>query len=786
MVLFQTEREKVRCLACNHNCLLAEGKRGICGVRENQKGVLRCLVHSKVIAKHVDPIEKKPLYHFLPGTAVYSIGTIGCNFKCGFCFVPSTYIVSNDSTMTLDELFDNFVNYSNSKDHMIGSLSNFMTITHNGTKQNIVKVFKHHYNGEILIIKPYLSPAIECTPMHKLFVYNKGKMVLVEARTLKLGDLLCIPKIGAAEEAGNSFIDLEELIGKESFTVKNSRILNLNGLKELIKLKREGKTSRELGKLFQMHPVYIRKLTGIIAKKGISQELFEREGKLLINDTNVRFTGEQGEGIPRYIPLDDELAELLGYFCAEGHISKISNRPNSFNLVFSFGLHEEHLVLRTKELLEKIFRVTPYTIKRRTTYTVECGKSSIGHFFMKLCGKRSKEKQVPQIISSSHRRVIYSFMKAFLNGDGCVLKNNISFNTVSQKLAMGLYYLILKLGYLPSFYIWNPPPKKSIERRIVNQSTLYYVKITAEKFREHFLGHHCHIKNNNSERAIKFKETPTHWLVPISKINQKDHNGEVYNCEVQGDHSYLANFVAVSNCQNWNISQQKEVAGQDLSPEQVKQEAAAYPSIAYTYNEPTVFLEYAQDIAKLTPEKKHIFVTNGYFSSQALEEMGFVSALNIDLKSFNPNFYKTVCGAELFPVLNNIKKCHELGKWVEVTTLLIPGENNSEEEIRNIAQFIAGIDKEIPWHISAFHPDFKMLSKAPTAFSTLKKAYRIAKEEGLAYVYLGNVLNEQYSSTYCPACQKILIRRKGYMVKVEGLQDGKCASCGYIIKGVWQ
>ncbi len=240
-----------------------------------------------------------------------------------------------------------------------------------------------------------------------------------------------------------------------------------------------------------------------------------------------------------------------------------------------------------------------------------------------------------------------------------------------------------------------------------------------------------------------------------------------------------------SFCQNWNISQQKEVAGQDLSPEKVKEEAAPYPSIAYTYNEPTIFLEYAQDIAALTPDKKHVFVTNGYFSSQALEQMNFVSALNIDLKSFNPNFYKTVCGGELYHVLNNIKKCHSLSKWVEVTTLLIPRENSSEEEIRDIAKFIASIDKEIPWHISAFHPDFKMLSKAPTAFSALEKAYRIAKEEGLAYVYLGNVLNEQYSSTFCPQCQKLLIRRKGYLVKVEGMKDGKCAGCGHGIKGVW-
>ncbi len=241
-----------------------------------------------------------------------------------------------------------------------------------------------------------------------------------------------------------------------------------------------------------------------------------------------------------------------------------------------------------------------------------------------------------------------------------------------------------------------------------------------------------------------------------------------------------------SYCQNWQISQEKEVAGQDLPPEKVREEAAPYPSIAYTYNEPTIYLEYAQDIAALTPEKKHVFVTNGYFSDEALARMDFVSALNIDLKSFNPNFYRKVCGAQLFPVLNNIKKCREKGQWVEVTTLLIPGDNSSEKEIREIAKFLAGIDQEIPWHISAFHPNYRMTDKNPASFSLLQKAYRIAKEEGLAYVYLGNILNEQYSSTFCPKCKKLLIKRKGYMVKVEGMKEGKCSGCGYEIKGVWK
>jgi len=784
-MLYQVEDSKLRCLACNHKCLIPEGKRGICGVRENQAGKLVLLVHSKIVAKHVDPIEKKPLFHFLPGTQVYSLGTVGCNLHCGFCFKPDTYILNNNSPITLKELFESATNHLEINNGSIGILNDNYTLTHKCNKKNIIKVFKHKYNGKMLVIKPRYTPPLECTPEHKMFVYNNGKMELVEAQNLREGDWLCIPKIKAKEEAGDAFLDLKEILGKDTFTIKRTRKLNFEGLEKLLELKKEGKNSKQLGKIFGMHPVYVRKLLGIITKKGITESMFERKGKIITYEDRLKFTGEHGEGIPRYVAIDAEIAELLGYFCAEGHVTKDSSRPNSFNTIFSFGLHEEQLVLRTKRLLEKIFGILVITKKRRTFYTVECGKSSIGKLFLELCGKGAKEKKVPFIISGANRRVIYSFLRAFLEGDGCILKNSISFNTVSKRLAIGLYHLILNLGYLPCFYVWEPPKNKIIEGRIVNQSTLYYVKITAERFREDFLRHHCHEKRPQSEQSIRFKETTSHWLVPIFKINSKDYDGEVYNCEVQEDHSYLANFIAVSNCQNWQISQEKKVQGQDMPPEQVRKEAAPYQSIAYTYNEPTTWLEYAKDIAEKNVDKRHIFVTNGYFSEEALEEMDFVDALNIDLKSFNDEFYRKTCGAKLVPILESIKRCVDKGKWVEITTLLIPGENDSPEELHKIARFIALIDKEIPWHISAFHPDYKMMNKQSTSFTSLLKAYEIGKQEGLAYVYLGNISDDNYSSTFCPKCEKVLIRRTGYNVKNEGLKNGKCMYCHHLIKGVW-
>lgn len=238
-----------------------------------------------------------------------------------------------------------------------------------------------------------------------------------------------------------------------------------------------------------------------------------------------------------------------------------------------------------------------------------------------------------------------------------------------------------------------------------------------------------------------------------------------------------------SFCQNWGISQERSIAGRPLIPKDVKKESNGVPIIAYTYNEPTVFFEYARDIAKANPDKRHVFVSNGYMSDEAIESMDFVDAINIDLKSFSDSFYKKNCNARLEPVLNSIKRLHTKGAWVEVTTLLIPGENDSDQELKDIACFIKSIDKEIPWHISGFHPDFKMLKKPSTSLKSLQGAFDIARSEGLSYVYLGNIRSD--NSTFCPKCQGLLVIRSGFSVSTEGLKEGRCVKCGYRIKGVW-
>jgi len=248
-------------------------------------------------------------------------------------------------------------------------------------------------------------------------------------------------------------------------------------------------------------------------------------------------------------------------------------------------------------------------------------------------------------------------------------------------------------------------------------------------------------------------------------------------------------------CQNWQISQLNKIdavtaGGYELKPEEVVREAekAGCRSISYTYTEPTIFFEYAYDTAKKAKAKGlyNIFVTNGFMTKEALDTIRpYLDACNCDLKSFRDDFYKDVCKARLEPVLDSIRYMKELGIWVEVTTLIIPGENDSEEELKGIAGFIAGLDKDIPWHISRFHPDFKYNDSAPTPIETLRKAERIGKEAGLRYIYVGNVLSES-DETLCYNCGNILIKRRGFSSKIVGLNGKNCSKCGTEIKGIFK
>lgn len=252
-------------------------------------------------------------------------------------------------------------------------------------------------------------------------------------------------------------------------------------------------------------------------------------------------------------------------------------------------------------------------------------------------------------------------------------------------------------------------------------------------------------------------------------------------------------------CQNWEISQRtaKEISpegsadilGQECPPEDIVKAAIKNKckSISYTYTEPTIFFEYAFEAAKSAKEKGlyNIFVTNGYMTKECLKMIKpYLDAANVDLKFFKEDSYKRVCAGSLEPVLSSIRFMHELGIWVEITTLVVPGENDSKEELENIAGFIAGVDKNIPWHVSRFHPDYKFTGHEVTPESTLKKAEELGRKHGLKYIYAGNVMGFG-NDTYCHNCKKPLIKREGFSILEYTIKQNKCPYCSEVIPGVF-
>lgn len=249
------------------------------------------------------------------------------------------------------------------------------------------------------------------------------------------------------------------------------------------------------------------------------------------------------------------------------------------------------------------------------------------------------------------------------------------------------------------------------------------------------------------------------------------------------------------HCQNYEISQLPRerpdlvIPGREMSPEDVVEAAvrSGSESIAYTYTEPTIFFEFAFDCAKLASKRglKNVFVSNGFMTPESARLIApYLDADNIDLKG-GKEFYREICSARLEPVKKTIMLMKELGIWVEVTTLVIPGLNDSDEDLKEIVRFLISVDPGIPWHVTQFYPTYKMLDRPRTPIETLRRARRIGLEEGLRFVYEGNVPGEKGESTYCPSCGETLIERFGYSIERMSLKDGACPECGEKIEGLW-
>jgi pyruvate formate lyase activating enzyme len=254
------------------------------------------------------------------------------------------------------------------------------------------------------------------------------------------------------------------------------------------------------------------------------------------------------------------------------------------------------------------------------------------------------------------------------------------------------------------------------------------------------------------------------------------------------------NFLC-QNCQNHFISQypkshEGRLVGDTVTAEDVVAEAvdAGCRSIAYTYTEPTIALEFYLEVMERAREADlgNVWVSNGYFTKEAAGLfLRLLDGINIDLKGISDEFYHEVVGANVRPVLDSIERVYDAGVWVEVTTLVIPGLNDGDDELHWTAEAVAGISPSIPWHVSRFFPAHRMIDRSPTPVATLERARRIGLGVGLKYVYMGNVPGEG-EDTRCPQCGTRLIGRMGYVVRENRLRDGRCPDCDAAVDGVWE
>jgi AmmeMemoRadiSam system radical SAM enzyme len=769
---------RVHCFACGHHCKINDGGRGICQVRYNVGGTLY-VPRGYVAALQCDPIEKKPFFHVHPGSDALTFGMLGCDLHCGYCFLPEIVVLTNLGPKKIADVFGMATKIEHKPDAEIAYPDGLQAISASGVQRRIQALFRHPYRGKVAAIQPYYLPALRCTPDHRVYATDDTSTPpqLMQAQDLTTKHYLAVPRHYSFSSA--QVVDVARELSKHRVTYHVAWDLSADQRAEIVDATSQGDSSRLIGKRLGKSASYIRHVRSKIGR-GLGGDL--RTGGALIGAGTLRFPNEHCPGIPLVIPLDEGMARLLGYYCAEGSVVSDKQRPNSFALNFSFSKQETAQAEEVQGLLKQCFGVDAALVSRTTTLAVSLKKSSAALLFKSLCGGRANEKRVPQIIFEAPRSVVNAFVDAYVEGDGHRYpEGRVNIGTVSHSLAYGIAELVLKLGYLPSLYDKQVPEWGVILGRTVRQSPHRYSVYWYQ--------------NNSVARRIV--ETEEYYLIPLRDISFADYDGDVYNMQVETEHNYLAGFFAVSNCQNWDISQALRDASAGRPPTAVtpKQMVELGKSngakvVASSYNEPLITSEWAVEIFKEAKANGFVcaYVSNGNATREVLEYLRpYVSAYKIDLKSMRDKNYRQL-GAPLQNILDGAKMVHEMGFWLEIVTLLVPGFNDSTEELLDAARFIASLSRDIPWHVTAFHQDYKMTDHDNTSRATLIRAAEIGVEAGLNYVYAGNLPGQvgEYENTYCPNCRQLLIERFGYTIlnyRITGA--GTCPKCGTRIAGVW-
>jgi AmmeMemoRadiSam system protein B/AmmeMemoRadiSam system radical SAM enzyme/AmmeMemoRadiSam system protein A len=776
--LWHAEGDRLRCVACGHRCLVGDGLRGICKVRFNEGGQLK-VPYGYVAGVQCDPVEKKPFFHVYPGSDALTFGMLGCDLHCSYCFPGDTPVMTDQGPISLERAFQTASRIQQTHDAEIAYPDGLRAVAGSGTFRPVRAVFRHTYRGRLAILRPYYLPELRCTPDHRVYATTDPAVPPqpVKAGELTAGHFLAIPRRHASSSART--VDAGKELEAHRFSYCVPWKLTVEQRQWIAEATARGQTSRQIGATLGKSGSYVRHVRRKISN-GRAEDV--RSGSLLVDACEVRFPNEHRPGIPRTIPLDATFARLLGLYCAEGCVTKSKKRPNSFTLNFSFSHEESGLVDEVRRLLRQCLGLRPQTVRRTTTLAVAVSKASAALLFKRLAGSGAAAKRIPPQLFDAPREVVAAFLDGYLEGDGhryaC---GKVSTTTVSQELAYGVAFLALKLGFLPSIYDTSVPPEGTIQGRTVTRSPHQYTVVWYE----------------NPPSTRKAVETDQHYLIPLREVSSVEYEGNVYNMEVEEEHNYLAGLFLVCNCQNYITSQalRDPIAVAPIRPvtpahltDLARRQAARL--VVSSYNEPLITAEWAVDVFR---EAKAAglacaFVSNGNATPEVLDYLRpWIVAYKVDLKGFTERAYRSL-GGTLENITRTIRMIRERGLWLEVVTLVVPGFNDSDDELRRAAAFLASVSPDVPWHVTAFHQDYKMTDPEPTGADKLVRAAEIGTAEGLRFVYAGNLPGRvgPWEDTRCPSCRATLIERFGYLVRSYRVTaDGRCPSCQARVPGVW-
>ncbi|MGH7320218.1 MAG: radical SAM protein [Candidatus Rokuibacteriota bacterium] len=778
---------RLRCYACGHRCVILPRQRGICKVRYNVEG--RLLVPWGYVAGlQLDPIEKKPFFHAYPGARALSFGMLGCDLHCSYCCRPETIIATTRGLIPVKQLFDSAEAPAGIADESVRVSPGLEVYSHTGRARPVCGLFRHRYSGPLVKLQPaYLLP-LKLTPDHEVLTLSEADLMescsprFVPAGRLRRGDYLAIPR--QLDIRYPAAYDVTEILRPLARQIRYPhRVNGPKVLRAILTMSEAGLTSREIGARIGKSASHVRHLRRRL-RRGIWNltSLDSKLAQVLVEGSRVRLSKEHAPGMPARLFLDEDLAALFGYYAAEGCVLHATSRVHSAQLIFSLGPHEADLAERISKLFLRVFGIQPYFSKRKTTLCVVVGKASVALFFESLCGTGARRKCVPAQLFSAPPSVADAFLKAYAEGDGHRRPSGlISATTVSRQLALGVAWLAMRTGRLPSIRAKRQAVEGKVLGRTVRRAPYVFEMTWAD-----------------ASKRLWLREDERYFYVPIRSVRMQRYNGWVYNLEVEEDRSYLAQLVATHNCQNALTSQALRdptmgVPPQDVTPAEVVAAARRVGArvLTSTYNEPLITSEWAVEIFKAGKAQDLVcsYVSNGNATAEVLDYIRpYVDLYKVDLKSFDDRHYRQL-GGVLKTILEGIRMIHARGFWLEIVTLTIPGFNDSDAELRDIAQFLVSLSPDIPWHVTAFHQDYKMRDRDNTSAKALIRAAEIGVAAGLRYVYAGNLPGRvgPFEHTCCPWCRALLIERVGYTILKDRLTPtrGRCPSCMAIIPGVW-